>query len=1162
MMSRFPLPRMLAASIAMSLVASAGITQVAVAAAPQLHPDIATQPAQNVQRYIVRFVEPSLAGHNRALRMDKSKALSDLAAIPMRLKANGRMHLDTQSAEAQVYLGHLAERQSAHQAEIASAIGRDVNFARTYRRALNGAVIELSAQEAFAVGRLSGIASIVPDRSHTLADDISTRYIGANAVWLGSPATDQYAGYSFPTLDSLFGELNSKFGFKGDGIVVGDIDTGYNSLSPSFAVTDASGYTIKNPLGTGKYLGDCKVQGISLAGCNDKVIGVYDEINEQYYGKAGASVEDTQGHGSHTASTIVGNPRSAGFPGFSANISGIAPHANLIVYYACAPAPVNCPDSATAGSVEQAIEDGVDVLNFSISGGGRPWNDPTSQAFLDAADAGIFIAAAAGNTGTSVPQPLPGTVNHLEPWVATVAATTLTGGVAPLMLSLTGPGTPPAATQNIPAVEGSYDTPLTAALPGTTPIVLSPTFDAGDPGGTVVPSHGSDGCKPFSSDTFKGAIALISRGSTGFSTCTFAVKVTNAIASGAIAAIISDNRVEGGLSPLVGPPVVSIPVYSISQRAGIALQTYLAANKNTGTASLGFSSPRLASHADSLASFSLIGPAVGVESIKPDIAAPGVAILAAVANDGSKNGPNLVAFYDGTSMATPHITGVGALLAGLHPDWTPQEIKSAIMMTAQQSGTTKADGATAAGNFDVGSGRVRAFEASRAGLVLAETTDNFWNAYPDFGGDPSTLNIASLQNSNCAVSCQFKRTVRNTAAATATWNVAATGELAANITVSPSAFTLKPNDKITLTVTVDSSQLAPNSGFHSANLVLGAQSDVGLLSQPNLHVPVAVAVSGPRFTVANNVVNIALNGKASGSAKLAVSNPGVGTMTFKPVSVANQKFVWIDQANENYYGFFSTHYTDLGTADTDFYVADDFTISGKDPVNLTSIVTPGFTTNHTLASFGAGLPLHWRIYADNNGLPSSDPDTGGAAVWSYDATAGSAGVKVAGDAISLDLVAAKQSTALPAGKYWLVVYPDLPCKDTKNTGSCSEGWAWSNSWKGSGSIWAAIAPQSKHSNVWDNTPNNNAPYGLGLAMTLTSSAQCSAALPSWLSLAPVNGVLGSASTGSITFSANFTGASPSNGPPQTGYVCIGSSEQDALGLEIPRSVTPVQVNAK
>ncbi len=393
-----------------------------------------------------------------------------------------------------------------------------------------------------------------------------------------------------------------------------------------------------------------------------------------------------------------------------------------------------------------------------------------------------------------------------------------------------------------------------------------------------------------------------------------------------------------------------------------------------------------------------------------------------------------------------------------------------------------------------------------------------------------------------------------------TWNIGVTGELAQYVSVTPESFTIQPGKTVDLTIDVDTSRLNPNSGFHFANIALGAQNDSFNAGTPDLHIPLAVAVPAAQFTSAGNVVNIALNGKSTGSAKLAVANPGAGVITYRPATSGSQPFVWLNQANGNYYGFYSTHYTDLGSKDTDFYVADDFTISGSVPVNLTSIVTPGFTSNHTLASFGASLPLHWRIYADKQGLPSSDPDSGGAAAWSYDSTAGAAGVKVTGDTISLDLVAAKQSTALPAGKYWLVVYPDLPCKDTGNTGSCAESWIWANSWKGSGALWAIIAPQTKF-NTWDNTPANNAPYGLGLAMTLTASAPCS--VPSWLSLSPAAGALNSASSDNITFTANFPAGTPAAGaPPQTAYVCIASSVQDALGTDIPKGVTPIQVNAK
>jgi hypothetical protein len=952
-------------------------------------------------------------------------------------------------------------------------------------------------------------------------------------------------GYTFPTLDSLFGELNSTFGgFKGDGIVVGDIDTGYNSLSPSFQATDASGYTITNPLGSGNYLGDCGVDGISLGGCNDKVIGVYDEVNVQYYNAAPSSVEDTQGHGSHTASTIAGDGREGGFPGFDANLAGIAPHANLVIYYACAPDPVQCQDSATAGSVDQAIQDGVvDVLNYSISGGNRPWNDPVSQAFLAAEDSGIFVAAAAGNTGTDVPVAVPGTVNHLEPWVATVAATTLPAYVAELALSLTGPGTPPAAATDVQLTEGTFDTAPDAAFAPTTPIVLSPQFRATD-------TNGTDGCNSaggYPAGTFNNAIALISRG-----TCAFAEKVPNAIAAGAIAVIISDNRIEGPFSPTVGPPQVSVPVYSIPQAGGIAMQSYLASKGGSGTASLGYGSSRLPLKADVLADFSLIGPG-DFDVIKPDVAAPGVAVLAAVANDGSSNGPNLVAFYDGTSMATPHITGTGALVLGMHPDWTPMEVKSAIMMTAQGA-VTKPDGQTAADLYDVGSGRVQAFEAARAGLVLDETTDNMLAAYPDGGGDPSTLNLASMQNSNCAAKCTFTRTFSATQAGN--WTVTVTGELAGSVTVTPSTFSLAKGATLALKVAVDSSALEPLSGMHTATVEISTITEFPApATQAGLYrLPLAVAVPPPSIVAAANSVDIALDSSGSGSATLALSNPGFGPMGFTPKNSGSQPFVWINQVTGNYYGEPSVHYTTgVQAGDFDYYSADDFTITGNAPVDLSTIVTPGFSSNHTLSSFGASLGVHWRIYADNNGQPSSDPITNGPAVWSYDSTAGGAGVSVARDTISLDLVAAQQSTALPAGHYWLVAYPDMPCNDTQGSG-CNEGWYWLNSWAGSGATWALTSPGFD----WYNGVQNE-PYGEGLAMSITSTANC--ALRDWLSLSPLNGTVASASSSTLTFNADFS--TSSTPPPQTTYVCLATSYLDPVeGLTIPKGVVPIQVNAQ
>ena len=100
-------------------------------------------------------------------------------------------------------------------------------------------------------------------------------------------------------------------------------------------------------------------------------------------------------------------------------INGVAPGAWVSVYKVCG--IDGCFSSDSAAAVGQAILDGVDVINFSISGGTNPATDPVELAFLDAYAAGVFVAASAGNAGPSA-----GTANHLSPWTTTVAASTQT----------------------------------------------------------------------------------------------------------------------------------------------------------------------------------------------------------------------------------------------------------------------------------------------------------------------------------------------------------------------------------------------------------------------------------------------------------------------------------------------------------------------------------------------------------------------------------------------------------------------------------------------------------------------------------------------------------------------------------------------------------------
>jgi subtilisin family serine protease len=431
------------------------------------------------------------------------------------------------------------------------------------------------------------------------------------------------------------------------------------------------------------------VPGISLGGCNDKVIGVYDDYGLTS-GIAGwaYSVEDTLGHGSHTASTAAGNERPASLGGYAPTISGLAPHANLVVFRVCIP-NTSCSSLAIVAAIDQAVADGVvDVLNFSITGTTGPWLDPVAKAFLAAADAGIFVSAAAGNTD-GVQLQVPGSVMNSAPWIATVGAGT-------------------------------------------------------HPGGAIV---------------------------------------------------------QGVRAPM---------------------------------------------QADELAAFSLLGPTrYGYEYLKPDLQAPGVHILAATRNDGSADGARHVAMMEGTSMATAHTSGSGALLLGLHPDWTPLEAKSALMMTARESGLTKADGVTPSDFFDRGSGRVDEFLAGRAGLVMDETGARFAAANPDGGGDPTTLNLPSMQNSRCSGACTFNRVFRSTQNHAVTWTarvVAAPGSAITTVSVTPASMTvpalaLSPS----VAVRADTSKVAADGKIRFAEIVL-APNDTQLTP---LHLAVAVAVPAP-----------------------------------------------------------------------------------------------------------------------------------------------------------------------------------------------------------------------------------------------------------------------------------------------------------------------------
>jgi hypothetical protein len=755
---------------------------------------------QGRSTFIVMFEEAPLATYR-----------GDVAGIPApprdRLAKNGRMRLDPTSATSRAYVAYLQKRQADYATRMSSMAGRTLRTRMSMQHAVNAMVVELSAEEAAAIRGLAGVSFVEAYEEYETTTDTGPQLIGAPSVWNG---TNPGSG----------GQQ-----YRGEGMVVAVLDSGINFGSPSFAATSPlDGFVHTNPLGAGTFLGTCAAGGIDAGRCNAKLIGGFDFVCGEPANQCGQTdireepgFGDTNGHGTHVASTAAGNPRDVSFAGAIRRISGVAPRANVIAYDICYTNTSDgrglCPNSSAVAALDHIVSTGiVDVVNYSIGGGVDPWSGSVSLAFLNAVEAGVYISAAAGNTG-----PGPETVNHLQPWVATVAAVQHGRGGLGIQLSVTGPTPVPANLTSMTAVEGTGGTPHSAPIPGNTLLKISGGIDTAD-----------DGCNAYSSGAFTGAIAVIRRG-----TCTFSVKVDNAAAAGAIAVVIANN-IAGDLAPSV--PGTGIPVFAVTQANGNALRDFAATRPNT-TAAIGFPATLVANTPDVVASFSSRGPASPFNLLKPDMSAPGVSVLAADAGTALTGFETLVGLKSGTSMASPHHAGAVALARQARPSWSVPEVKSAFALTAydQVLNTGETSPATP---FDTGSGRIRVDRAINAGLVMHETAANYRTANPAIGGNPATLNQPNLVNSQCGISCTFTRTFRNPQVSASTWNLQLNGVAG----IVPASITVPAGGSVSVSITVRSVGTSGSWAFGSLTL-----TPVGGSNTP-LRLPIAVIGSSASKT--------------------------------------------------------------------------------------------------------------------------------------------------------------------------------------------------------------------------------------------------------------------------------------------------------------------------
>ncbi|MYM70278.1 S8 family serine peptidase [Pseudoduganella sp. FT55W] len=756
--------------------------------------------------YIVQLVDKPVATY--------TGQVSGLAAT---MPVQGQ-RLNVDAADVQAYISYLETKQNDVINTVANA-----EVTHKYDVVFNGFAALLTDDEVRALKKNSGVAAVTADSVMQLDDAYVNSFIGI----------DKAGG--------LWEQLGGK-GASGEDIIIGIVDGGIWPENPSYAdrVDDNgnpshSGSTLVYNAPPASWKGSCDTgEGFSVANCNNKLIGArfYKQASQTLhwteFNSARDSVAGTEGsggHGSHTSSTAGGNDNVSVLTG-GLNLgktSGVAPRARIAAYKVCwtdgVTAKNGCATANSVAAINQAVKDGVNVINFSIgpSAGGGTFNEATEQAFLGAAAAGVFVAASAGNSGPTATAPAP--VSHISPWLTTVGNSThdrIYLADAALGNGAVVTGASSNANTNAAPLILAKD----AGLPNVDPLQLSQCFGA------------TDGLTSPLLDQAKvtGKILVCDRGNN-----VLVNKSANAKTAGAVGVIIAN--VEGGNATILNQPH-TVSTIHITKENGKIVKDYVLATGGSGSSALGNLRATIDNSvkAPIMNGSSSRGPNVANANImKPDVTAPGTDILAAVTAGLTKDQRNAVAaggaapisdwaFYTGTSMASPHVAGVAALLKQRHPDWTPAAIKSALMTTAYNTFT---DGLTSGVAWDAtakntgtlpwgqGAGHIAPNSAADPGLVYDIAPVDYARFLcgqgliyspaqcTAFGGSlaAQNLNLASLTAGNVLGSMTLTRTVTNVGETAATYNASASVP-GYKVEVQPSQLVLAAGAKATFTVKV------------------------------------------------------------------------------------------------------------------------------------------------------------------------------------------------------------------------------------------------------------------------------------------------------------------------------------------------------------------------
>ena len=563
-------------------------------------------------------------------------------------------------------LGALALQ--AEQDRVLTAVGGPEPVYR-WTTALNGVAVRLSPGEAADLRRNPDVALVERDEVRAPAGRS-----GRTGLVPGLPARDR----------------------GGAGVVIGVVDTGIAPESPVFSTVTGLG---RAPRG---FHGGCQAgDGWTVDTCTRKLVAARWFVDgfgaDRVRSSESLSARDVDGHGTQVASIAAGDS------GVSARVggqrlgtyAGVAPQARLAVYKACWTAPDprddGCSTADLVSAIDAATEDGVDVLNLSVSG--PDGFDTVERALLGAAEHDVVVVGAAGNRPRRA-------AAHGSPWVTTVGATT--GPVREGRVVLDDGTSFTGAMASADRVSGRLVVGARAAAAGSTRAAAAV-------------------CTPGSLDAAQvaGRVVLCERGVIG------RVDKSAAVAQADGAGMVLANRGPGS----VVADFHSVPTVHVDAAAGRALRGY---DGRVRLVPLGAerTPPRVAR-------WSSPGDPGG-PVLKPDLVATGSGVLGAVPGESSWD------LAAGTSVASAVTSGAAALLLARHPDWSAAAVRSALVTTARA--------VPGAGVLRAGAGRVVADPALRPGLVYDVAPGDYraWLT-GDLAGDLNTPSVLLTGSADTAV---------------------------------------------------------------------------------------------------------------------------------------------------------------------------------------------------------------------------------------------------------------------------------------------------------------------------------------------------------------------------------------------------------------------------